>query len=530
MFFLLLVVAGNETTRNATAHGMRALLDHPEQLASLQADPSPERIERAVEEILRWASPILYFRRTATRDVEVRGKKIQKGDWVMLWYASANRDEEVFHDPATFDVGRFAQRARDVRWRRPALLPGREPGPTRAAPHLHGAGQTPAEARARWRRRDAPIELHRRRHVDARALADHGLVSPLRVVVWATGWIGSIAIGAVRHRPDLELVGVWVHSPEKVGADAGELAGIGPIGLAATNDVDELLALEADCVIYAAAGHRDDAAVPDYVRFLAAGVNVVTVSTGPLVFPPAFDATFVAQLTEAAAVGRASLYSSGIEPGFAADQLPLVLATQSRSISSIRSTEMYLYHEYPVAFMMREVMGFGLPMDYQPLLATAGAETGAWGPSVHMVASALGADVEEIRELYDRVPADRRIETASGVIEAGTCGAVRIQTIGVIEGRDAIIVEHINRMAPDIAPEWPSEAVDGTYRVEIAGDPPISCVMTVGSTPSPTAGAMVATAMRVVNAVPYVVSAPPGLVTSLDLPLTLPRSAFARTA
>lgn len=106
LFFLVLVVAGNETTRNATAHGMRALLEHPDQLAKLRADPSRERIEQAVEEILRWSSPLLYFRRTATRDVELRGKTIREGDWVVLWYASANRDEEVFADPFTFDVER----------------------------------------------------------------------------------------------------------------------------------------------------------------------------------------------------------------------------------------------------------------------------------------------------------------------------------------------------------------------------------------------------------------------------------------
>ena len=106
MFFLLLVVAGNETTRNATAHGMQALLDHPDQLARLQADPSPTAIELAVEEILRWATPILYFRRTATRDVELRGRTIREGDWVVLWYASANRDEKQFEDPFRFDVTR----------------------------------------------------------------------------------------------------------------------------------------------------------------------------------------------------------------------------------------------------------------------------------------------------------------------------------------------------------------------------------------------------------------------------------------
>jgi cholest-4-en-3-one 26-monooxygenase len=107
MFFLLLVVAGNETTRNATAHGMRALIEHPDQLEKLQADPSPERIERAVEELLRWSSPILHFRRTAARDVELRGKTIKAGDWVVLWYASANRDEEAFPDPFRFDIDRW---------------------------------------------------------------------------------------------------------------------------------------------------------------------------------------------------------------------------------------------------------------------------------------------------------------------------------------------------------------------------------------------------------------------------------------
>jgi cholest-4-en-3-one 26-monooxygenase len=106
LFFLLLVVAGNETTRNATSHGMRALIEHPAELEKLRRDPSPDRIARAVEEILRWASPILYFRRTATRDVDMRDKTIRAGDRVVLWYASANRDEEAFEDPFRFDVDR----------------------------------------------------------------------------------------------------------------------------------------------------------------------------------------------------------------------------------------------------------------------------------------------------------------------------------------------------------------------------------------------------------------------------------------
>jgi hypothetical protein len=245
------------------------------------------------------------------------------------------------------------------------------------------------------------------------------------------------------------------------------------------------------------------------------------------VYPPAYGPAATAQLAAAATAGGVSFYASGIEPGFAGDHLPLTLATLSRSIESIRSIEIFLYHEYPVAFMMRDVMGFGLPLDYEPLLATPGAQTSAWGPSVRLVADALGVEIEEFREVYEREPAHRSIETASGVVEAGTCGAIWAKTIGIADGREAIAIEHVNRMAPDLAPEWPSGTVDGTYRVTIVGDPPINCDTTVGDPSSPTAGGMVATAMRVVNAIPHVVAAPSGLLSSLDLPLTLPRSAFA---
>lgn len=107
MFFLMLTVAGNETTRNATSHGMRALMEHPEQFASLAADPSSERVNRAVEEILRWATPVMYFRRTATADYELGGHTIREGDKVVMWHISANRDEAVFDDPFRFDVERW---------------------------------------------------------------------------------------------------------------------------------------------------------------------------------------------------------------------------------------------------------------------------------------------------------------------------------------------------------------------------------------------------------------------------------------
>src|ERR1700757_4740100 len=141
----------------------------------------------------------------------------------------------------------------------------------------------------------------------------------LRVVVWATGGIGSIAIRTIQRRANLDLVGVWVHSQEKVGKDAGELANGEPIGLATTNDADALIALKPDCVIYAASGpERDALAIPDYVKLLEAGINVVTTSTTRLVNPHAYEpAEWRDQLVAAAKRGQASLHAPGLEPGFA---------------------------------------------------------------------------------------------------------------------------------------------------------------------------------------------------------------------
>jgi hypothetical protein len=353
------------------------------------------------------------------------------------------------------------------------------------------------------------------------------MTRPVRVAVWSTGGIGSIAIRAIERRPDLELVGVWVHSPEKEGRDAGELAGTDPVGVAATNDVDAILGRGIECVVYAAQGPEQDAAsVPDYVKLLSAGVNVVTTSSWALLHPPSYEPTWRAQLQQAAADGGASLYASGIEPGFAADQLPILLTTMSNTITSIRSTEIAMYDTYPVTFMMMDVMGFGKPLDYEPMMALPGALISAWAPGIKLTASALGIELDEIREELDRTVSDRTLQVACGTIEAGTVGAIRTQAIGVVDGRDVIVIEHVNRMAPDLAPEWPTADRDGTYRITIEGDPDIVCEMAAGDPEHASPGAMVATAMRVVNAVPYVVDARPGLLSSLDLPITAPRHAL----
>jgi hypothetical protein len=145
---------------------------------------------------------------------------------------------------------------------------------------------------------------------------------------------------------------------------------------------------------------------------------------------------------------------------------------------------------------------------------------------VRMVADALGVQLDGIRETYDRALTPRRLDVACGVIEEGTVGAVRFETIGVVDGRDAIVIEHVNRMAPDLAPDWPTAERDGTYRIVVEGSPSLQCELVLGGPGTSSAEGMVATTMRIVNAVPYVCDAAPGLVSSLDLPLTLPADPF----
>jgi hypothetical protein len=161
------------------------------------------------------------------------------------------------------------------------------------------------------------------------------------------------------------------------------------------------------------------------------------------------------------------------------------------------------------------------------MLGLPGSILSAWAPGINLIADALGAKLDGIREEFDRAATPRTLEVACGTLDAGTVGAIRTQAIGVVDGKDAIVIEHVNRMAADHAPEWPTATRDGMYRITIEGDPDIVCEMAAGDPEHASPGAMVATAMRAVNAVPYLVAAEPGLRTALDLPITTPKGVFA---
>ncbi len=347
--------------------------------------------------------------------------------------------------------------------------------------------------------------------------------APTRVAVWGTGGVGAIAVQVVADRHDLELVAVRVHDPAKAGRDAGELVGRPPLGVRASDATSDLLAARPDCVCYAAIGAgRDDEVVAEIAGLLEAGIDVVTVSLPGLVHPPAFEPRVRDRLAAAATTGSSTLYASGIEPGFAADQLPLTLLTMSHDVRSVRTQEIFRYDTYPNTFTMVEVFGFGRPVDQQCLMELPGVQSMTWGPPVRMVADALGWTIERIEERYEKAVTGRDLDPASGPIAAGTVGGVRFETVGIVEGRDAIVIEHVNRMADDIAPHWPTADRDGTYRVQIDGLPSMDCTLTLGDAETASHDGMVATTMRIVNAIPAVHRSAPGLVSSLDLPLTLP--------
>ncbi len=352
---------------------------------------------------------------------------------------------------------------------------------------------------------------------------------PLRVVAWSTGTVGRHAIAGIDARPDLELVGVWVSSADKEGRDAGELAGLGrDLGVRATRDAGALLALRPDCIVHTAmTDDRVFEAIEDLMRFLAAGVNVV--SSGPVVLqyphgilPP----DLVERIDGAGVRGGASLHVNGIDPGFANDVLPLALTSLSRSIDEVRCYEIADYATYYQPVVMRDIFGFGRPLEETPLLFAPGVLSMAWGSVVRQLAAGLGVTLDEpLRETVERVPAERDLDVASCHIAEGTTAAVRFEVIGTVDGVPRVALEHVTRTAPDQCPDWPRPAAGGgCYRVEVRGDPTMTLELTHhGEHGDHNVSGMVATAMRLVNGVAAVVAARPGLVTALDLPLVTGR-------
>lgn len=345
-----------------------------------------------------------------------------------------------------------------------------------------------------------------------------------RIIQYATGGVGKHAVRAIVDHPQLELVGLLVHSKDKVGRDAGELAGIDPVGVIATDDVEAILALEADCVSFM--GLWPD--VDLICRLLESGKNVVT--TSGLLYPKFFGQELVDRLENACRKGNTSVHGTGINPGFSGEVLPLTMSVLNRRIDEIVVREFADFRTYNSPELNHDMLGFGRPLaevqaNKHPNLDLM---MQFFHQSIAMVADGLEVALDRIEqsEEYGITPNGTVIE--SGAIPAGSIGGIKVRFSGIVAGRPRIIIQLTWVATYDLGPGWPTpnDASNHTqWSVTIEGDPSLRCTFEQASTfagnetQEHTDPAMICTCMHAINAIPYVCDAQAGIKTFLDLPL-----------
>ena len=275
-----------------------------------------------------------------------------------------------------------------------------------------------------------------------------------RVVQWSTGNVGRHALAGIDAHPELDLVGVFVSNPAKIGRDAGELAGLGrSLGVSGSNDFDALLALKPDCIVHT--GMADDRmmeALADLQRFLEAGCNVVSSSPVFLQYP-ADDDDMARSLHAAGVAHGVSLFVNGVDPGFANDALPLVLTGISERIEEVRCSEVLNYNTYNQPMVLFDIMGFGRPMDEVPFLLQPGVLTLAWGSVVRQIAAGLGVALSGVEEWYEREAAPGDFDVDAGPIAKGTAAALHFEIRGMVGDKAVVVVEHVTRLSDDLGAE-----------------------------------------------------------------------------
>lgn len=344
-----------------------------------------------------------------------------------------------------------------------------------------------------------------------------------RVVQWATGGVGRAAIEGVLRHPELELVGCWVHSPDKAGRDVGELIGAAPTGVRATGDAAEVLALDADCVVYAPLLPNQD----EVEALLRSGKNVVT----PVgwIYP---DDAQAERLDEACRAGGVTLHGTGIHPGGMTELIPLVLSSLTSAVTQVRAEEFSDVRTYGAPDVLRHLMGFGGTPEQALGGPIAKILSGGFGRSVQMIVDAMGfAAAPEIRCTQEVAVATAPIDSPIGVIEPGLVAARRFVWDALVAG-EVVVSAVVNWLMGEehLDPGWSFGPTGERFEVEVRGDPDVFATFT-GLQPQSVAEGLVrnpgivTTAMHCVNSIPYVCRAEPGVRTYLDLPLVLGRAA-----
>jgi 2,4-diaminopentanoate dehydrogenase len=340
-----------------------------------------------------------------------------------------------------------------------------------------------------------------------------------KVIQWCTGSIGQISIRHFAGDPAFELVGAYVTSDAKNGKDAGEVAGIDPLGVKCTTSKDEILALDADAVNYAPL-YRD---FDDMEAILRSGKNIVT----PIGFayPAAREPGEAERLEAACQAGGTSLHGAGIHPGFVGDLAALTFSRLMTRIDQVIITEIVYLREHPSYEMNFPGLGFGRdPIeaveDPSPLIHTMDS---IFKESMAMLAAGLGVEVDEYTNKLEVAVSDVDLEVKSGFIPAGTVAGMHHQWEALSNGFPVILFQSFWRMGDPLTPDW--DYGTNKYIIEFKGDPDTRVVLEP-TNPDITGDigftGRVWTAMSAVNMIPQVVEAPPGIQTHLELPLGTP--------
>ncbi len=346
----------------------------------------------------------------------------------------------------------------------------------------------------------------------------------VRVAHNGTGLTGREALRGIINDPQLELVGVLTSSPDKVGVDAGTLAGVDKVGLAATSSVDEILTAQPDCFCYCAtAVRREDEAIADIARLLRAGINVVTISTIPMVYPPAAPKHWRTEIQESCRAGGATFYATGSEPGVGSLNIPTALLACAGEVDAYRMDIYALGLDvvYPIWEVLHESMGFGKPDGHVPVRIASGKVRSDWETVVRYIADLLDVPLERIELDWQTISAPTDLDTDIGVIPAGTICAHRWRLSGTVGGESIVAVQYFATVSTTPWPDdWPRPASDTAsalvYRIEGRPNLRMQLYFDPQSGEERLNSAIPLTAMAAVNAIPAVVQADPGII---DQPL-----------
>jgi 4-hydroxy-tetrahydrodipicolinate reductase len=359
-----------------------------------------------------------------------------------------------------------------------------------------------------------------------------------RVVQWATGNTGQRALREVIRDPALDLVGVLVYDPAKAGVDAGDLCGEAPTGVLATTDRDAVLALEADCAVYmpratgrgqTRAGLTEDELVADVVALLERGTNIVTTCSDLFARGARMSETNRARVLDACAGRATSVWASGSDPGFVTETLPLAFLSIQRRIDLIEIEEFGDLSRRPSPHMVMEQMRFGKPLAEFDPDRRKNHLFYEYQPPLGVLAELAGFVVDEWTAEGGVAAAKEDLRIAAGEIRGGTAAAQRIVIRGSSGGEERIRFTQYGFVSRDVEPDW--GLLPTGWRIRIHGDAPIDATMPF-PVPLDELGSYVPAfnANGPVNAIPHVCAAPPGLLTTVDLPHILARSPFPHRA